>query len=133
MRKGSLGSPVEKMAQVLELVEWLKANHSPRLDVEEMLELNPDLTDASFPLIVVHGQDELEAQSRLVLEQVNDVTELDNSDLTSIPIVVSILPESAKTIAREVQYLLERHDITTSQLFFTIHRTLRWFPWRRIR
>ena len=125
IRKGTIEEPVEKMEEILSLLEWLGENYSPRLELEPLLDGNPNLVDTTFSVLSIHDDGLESSHSRIALDCVDDVTQLEASDLTSTPILINIDPKNMQRVSQEVPLLLGRRDVVPGQLFFRIHRAMR--------
>lgn len=125
LRKGSLGGPLEKMNEVCALLDWLKENYNEYFSYDELTNNNPELLDTAFPLLIVHGEEDAISSASMSDEYIDEVSRLNDTDLTNTPIIVNVTPETQRQLSREIQYLLARKDVDAKQLFFIIHRRLK--------
>lgn len=123
VHKTPLRDARSKKADVEKLLNWLRTVGNRQFAFSEMLKDHPDLFEASFPLIVVHGH-ETDAPEILSVEEIESVTDLENTDLTHTPIIYHVTPESWSQLKQDIRWLLSKDTVLAKQLFFVIHPSL---------
>ena len=124
IRKGSFQDATTKYNKIRELLEWLKNNPNNMFSYDAFLGSNTELSDTKFPLILLHGTAVGNPSPQVVLEPVDDIVELVESDLSRTPILIFISAATAKQVSSDLKQLLEMDGITSNQLFFKIDSLL---------
>ena len=128
--KGRIGGRNEKVSEINQLTEWLDENPNKRFDWQSFHDLNKELFEGVYPLVVVGNLPSLgnlQSSGGLFesiatsIDFVESANELRNTDLGSTPILVVVDKRSAKTLPRNLEGLLNRGDIKRNQLFFLIN------------
>lgn len=133
--KKEIADRIQKDAELDDLIKWMLDHKNTRFDAVELMKENSDLFDSSYPLIMMHGDDAEEinfGRIRVSGEVVNQVAELDKTDLTNTPIVFFLDRTTKGLLQGELRQLLNRSDVTEQQLFFMIHNALDFHKMERI-
>lgn len=116
-------SRMEKLAKVEELFDWLEANPNERFNFDETFGPKEYAVQEAYSCIVIDGdlnENSFNQQVKVAIERIDDVNELEETQLQQIPIVLCIDEDSKEDFKNKVRYLLSRKDVTKEQLFFVI-------------
>ena len=118
--KSEIESREDKVRRIKELLDWLNDDPYRKFDVKAFRRDNYDLFDEDYTYIVLHGEITDHRIDDVTVENVNNVKELESTDLTHTPILYYISAESVQYLSDELYYLKSRNDINDNQLFFYI-------------
>lgn len=121
--KNELESPVKKNKRITDILSWLENNRSRRFDYDAFMDENKELLDAPYSFITIHGGSisEIKLSDEIVsVENIEDVEELQNTDLTNTPILMYINSPDNIENRKELQSIICRDEINFRQLFFCI-------------
>ena len=117
-----------KKVELLEsLVEWLEKNQNRNFDFVKFREEHADCLNSSCVYIIFQGNELSTTEiddSRIDIEHVNVVDELNQTDLKNIPISIYIKEENIDSLQNNLEYFMDRNDVESTQLFFLIHPSL---------
>ena len=116
--KYELEDAYKKSNEILQLLSWLSENRNERFDYDQFRQDHTSLFDDPYPMIVVNGRDATIEGIPMSVEIVSSVGELQNTDLSSTPIVFYIDSKILAALRKEVENLLNRDDVVKGQLFF---------------
>ena len=120
-RKGGYKDVTTKMRGIAELLEWLNQHRNRRFDYEGFIDANSDALDCSMPYIIIQD-DPLHIELPFAnVEIVGSAYDLASTDLTHIPILITVDRTNRLIFRKELQHLLDRLDIEQRQLFILIH------------
>ena len=121
--KDTLEDRNTKIKELNDLQQWLKNNPSRLFDYAQFAEENRELLEGDYTYVTLNG-DGLDtgyfADKDIAVENIEDVSELDNTDLSGIPILLYISNTSALDLQKNILYLMKRKDVFPNQLFFMI-------------
>lgn len=123
--KNELESPDIKSNRIDDLVKWLEENPNRKFEYSAFRENNRELLEEPYRYILLHGNGidtSVLSDKKFVVESVDDINELDNTILDNTAIVFYI--DDKSPYRESLQYILERKDIKSYQLFFYIHSML---------
>ncbi len=116
-----------KLEKLADLLNWLSENQNGRFDYKQFREDHEDLFEGAYPFIVLQGRSldvSVYDNSEIAVEKIDKVEELDNTDLTSTPILVCISRSSLPDLQKNLRYLNSRIDVIPEQIFFYISQDL---------
>ncbi len=118
--KNALECREAKIDRIIELLEWLENNRFRHFDFEQFRIEHHDLVDIDFVCIVLHGDVEKPVLKNITIEKVDNVGELERTDLTHTPILYCLSNDSISMLSRDLNFFKRRKDVTSDQLFFCI-------------
>lgn len=125
--KNELDCRYSKMQLIIKLLKWLENNRNRRFDYELFMEKNEEIFHNYFNCVVINGfqnVDTLFKEYPIMVENVTDVHELDNTELFHTPLLICIEQDSVRNLKYNLKYLLLRKDVNQEQLFFIIQSSL---------
>ncbi len=126
--KNELDSPTTKNKGINDLIKWLEDNKNRRFDFNGFKEKHKELFDEPYTLITVNSKEKslsLEIDNETVhIENVDDISELTATDLTSTPLLLHIDTSDIIETRKIVQSIVARKDIYHKQIFFYIDPSL---------
>lgn len=123
----SLEDRITKQKRMDDLLIWLKEQPNDRFDYDAFRAENSEMFDDGYSYIYLHGRglDEAEFENIDVsVEYVDEASELNNTDLSNIPILIYITEKTLPTLSSELDYFECRDSVSENQLFFMIGGTL---------
>lgn len=111
---------IKKREEVSEVIRWLSSTPNRQFDFERFANANTDLITESFPLVMLFGSTSLDSNTPLSAEAIDDISELEATDLTNSPILVFITESTARKVREAVPWLIGRKDVSEEQLFFVL-------------
>lgn len=117
--KNKLGSREDKIKAIDELLKWLDENRYRKFDAEAFRQEHMELFEGDFHCIVIHGISRENVQN-ISAESVSDISELDEADLTHMPLLYCISEDTVSLLGYDMEFLLNRHDVTEEQVFFCL-------------
>ena len=121
--KNELDSREEKVRVLNRLMKWLWENPNRNFDVQSFTEENREYLEGHYPYIILHGQaDEtpILQKYRVSIENLDNLRELDQTDLSNTPIVYCLNGKTVPHLQSELAYLLKRQDVMEKQIFFSV-------------
>lgn len=120
----SMESRTEKLAEIIELNQWMEEHRNNRLDLETLKIENPDVFDNSHSIIII-GDTNLGEFSfdntNVSIEVISDINELDNTELKDIPMVIDAECFSIQDLQTILYSILEDNsDVTDNQFFIYV-------------
>lgn len=109
-----------KRSRIYKLLAWLKKEKNRQFDFEIFYSARQDVFEESFSCVVVRGIDELIEGLPFVIENVNSVEDLADTNLFGVPIVFVVEKDSAIVLKKDLEQILKRKDVAAKQLFFYI-------------
>ena len=126
--KNVIESPRKKNERIDLLLQWLRDNSNRRFDFEELISNNVELFENPYSYITLNGgamDSVILTGIEVPIENINDATELVNTDLTNTPIVFCINDDDDNGCFRKnLRIIQTREDVTEQQLFFYISPSL---------
>lgn len=125
--KNELEDPIKKNKRINELVKWLEENRNRRFDYDEFKDRYKETLDAPYTFITIHSSQVSEitlADEVISVENIDNVNELTNTDLTNTPIVMYIDSSDNIVNRKNLQSIICRGDIKHKQIFFCIKSSL---------
>ncbi|MDI9243258.1 hypothetical protein [Fusibacillus kribbianus] len=113
-----------KSKEIKELLEWLSINRNRQFDFDAFYDVNKDVFEETFTCVVVRGKEEVTEDLPFTLENIKSVDEIVGTNLTNVPVVFIIEPDTIQLFRRDLLSLTERKDIEQKQLFFFISPTM---------
>lgn len=127
IHEGSLEDRITKQKRMDDLLIWLEEQPNDRFDYDAFRAENSEMFDDGYSYIYLHGRclDEAEFENIDVsVEYVDEASELNNTDLSNIPILIYITEKTLPTLSSELDYFECRDSVSENQLFFMIGGTL---------
>ena len=113
----------DKLKELDSLINWLKENPNERFDFKGFYDEHEELFNGAYPFIILQGRS-LDASaydnSEISVEYIDDVNELDDTDLTSTPILICLTRSSLPDLQRNLRYITSRSDVIPEQIFFFV-------------
>lgn len=125
--KSELEDRDSKRLRIKELLKWLEDNPNRNFDNTQFRKDNEIFFDGAYSVVSIQGK---EADKPVIewapvsIEIIKDYHELDNTDLTYTPIVISVDEEIIPKLQHILRYLFDRQDVVVQQIFFRIRNTL---------
>ena len=119
--RNELQSRDEKLAGLQNLLIWMDQNQIAYHDNERFRRDNRKCFERVFTVQVLHGKFSEEfVYDGIIVSQdsVNDVGELENTNLHYTPIIICLSQDSLARLQNELNYLCRRSDVDADQLFF---------------
>lgn len=116
-----------KLDKLSDLLTWLKENRNHYFDYEQFRSDNEEIFNGAYPFIVIQGRGmDVSAydNSDIAVENIDQIEELNNTDLTSTPVLFYLDAESLPALQKNLKYIRNRKDVIPEQLFFNIHPQL---------
>lgn len=127
IHKNELNDRLIKDEQLNSLFQWMQDNANPRFDIDEFIKEHANIFDIYFPFILIHGleTDQIDFRKiKVAAEVVNQVAELDSTNLINTPILFFIDRKTLPLLQHELGVIMNRQDVEENQLFFYIHSAL---------
>lgn len=125
--KNELEDREVKLQRIEALLDWLADNPNRNFDNEQFRKENEILFDDDYSFVLIQGEhidlSKVEWADATV-EVITDVRELDNTDLTYTPIIISVDQNTIYNLQRTLKYLRRRRDVAAQQLFFIVDENL---------
>ena len=109
-----------KSNEIRELLEWFRVNRNRQFDFDAFYDENKNVFEETFSCVVVRGKDKVTEDLPFALENIKSVDEIVGTNLTYVPVVFIIEPDTIQLFRRDLLSLIERKDIEQKQLFFFI-------------
>lgn len=125
--KNELDCRYSKVQQIEKLLKWFEDNRNRKFDFESFMEENEELFHNGYNCVVINGfgnEEKLFEEYRVSIENVDDVHELDNTELFHTPLLLCIDDDSVGKLKDNLKYFFSRKDVDQEQLFFMIQSTL---------
>lgn len=125
--KNELNDRDSKIEKVEMLLNWLEENPNDRYDFEKKRREHDELFDGDYEFIVLHGRitDTAVLETRHIsIENVENIDELESTDLHNIPILYVVDPASVQLLKNDLRILEGRSDVAPDQIFFRISPSL---------
>lgn len=133
--KNELERPAIKKQRVEKILSWLADNPNRRFDYAGFVDQYKEVLDAPYSFITVNGGSVSEiilAEETVSIENIEDVNELLNTDLTNTPILMFINSPDNIENRKNLQSIICRDEINYKQLFFCIRPGLNQVQIKRI-
>lgn len=114
----------KKSEEIDDLLAWMKEHPNRRFDFEEFWANHREIFEGTYPYIIVNGSVLNIPDSSISVESIKDAEELDNTDLSSTPILFHIDEQTKDQFRKDLNLILNRKDVCSGQLFFLIDSTL---------
>ena len=127
VHKGCLEDRITKHKRMDDLLTWLQEKPNHRFDYDAFRAENSEFFDSGYSYIYLHGRGLEEAKLEdidLSVEYVDTVEELNNTDLSNIPILIYITENTLPMLPSELDYFKNRDSVSENQLFFMIGEML---------
>lgn len=125
--KNELDCRYSKVQQIEKLLKWFEDNRNRKFDYESFMEKNEELFHNSYNCVIINGfgnEENLFEEYRVSIENVDDVHELDNTELFHTPLLLCVDNDSVGKLKGNLKYFFSRKDVEQEQLFFMIQPTL---------
>ena len=132
IHKNELEGTETKCQEIDDLINWLRETPNRKFDFQAFFEEYGELFTGKYPYVVLGGSVAEEIHPQVGMEFLKDASELQNTVLTSTPILFYIDAESRQQAREDLQTILKRSDIQEKQLFFLIHPHLNAEPVKRV-
>lgn len=113
-----------KRNEINRTIDWLRSERNRQFDFDTFYDTNKGLFEETFSCVLIRGMDELAEDLSFTLENVKSVEEIENTNLTYVPVVFVVEESTMKRFRSELTELLARKDIEQKQLFFYISPNL---------
>lgn len=123
--KNELENVEIKSSEIDDLLQWLVDTPNRKFDYPKFKANYTEIFDSVYPYIVIRGNSPESIHTQIGIERISNAAELDNTLLTSTPILFFIDEESGKQFREDLRRLLKRKDVQKNQLFFMIHPQLK--------
>lgn len=134
-QRNELEGPVIKKQRIKNILSWLEGNPNRRFDYAGFMDQNKEVLDAPYSFITVNGGIVSEitlAEEKVSIENIENVSELLNTDLTNTPILMFIDSSDNIENRKNLQSIICRNEINYKQLFFCIRPSLNKMQIKRI-
>lgn len=124
--KNELDPRKVKLEYIDLLLSWLQTHQNRKFDYELFVQENNDTLETNFTCVLLNMETDVVFEDYPVsFESIDEIHDLDNTDLKNTPIVLSINNQSIKLLGKNVEYLLARKDVLASQIFFIVGDSLK--------
>lgn len=127
VHKNELDSRDVKVKKVHELIAWLSDNPNHRFEYEAFEKKNRDLKDGVYTFLIIQGRNvdtSSFVEKNMSFEYIEDIEQLDNTELSNTPILVCIDDDSVYNLQKNIEYIKNRIEIKDRQVFFSIDKNL---------
>lgn len=125
--KNELEERDEKRQRIKDLLDWLENNPNRNYDNNQFRKDNEILFDGAYSLISIQreGTEQHKIEwAPVSVEVINNVTELDNTDLSFTPVIINVDPDMISGLQKIIRYLRQRNDVVVQQVFFCLDEHL---------
>lgn len=122
-QKNELEDRDEKLQRIDNLLKWLEANPNKNFDNEKFRKENEILFEGAYNFVMVQGEQTEQPNiewTEASVETIGEVRELNNTDLTNMPIIICVDETTLNELQQIIKYFTRRQDANHSQLFFLI-------------
>ena len=123
--KDELECRERKIERICDFLNWINQNPYRKFDTKRFHLENHELFHPDFVCIVLHGDTDNPELKNISVEKVNNVSELDSTDLTHTPILYCIFQENASLLQKDLCFFQQRKDVSEEQIFFCIGENLK--------
>lgn len=109
-----------KSEEIDKLIKWLKNNPNRKFHFDEFWEMNSELFESTYPLVIINGDFSMDMDPSISIEKVKSAYELQNTNLTNIPVLFVVDALDLNQFRKELVLMLTRDDVLQEQLFFII-------------
>lgn len=123
VHKNELDGRDVKVQRIQEILEWMESKRNHRFDYESFIKKNGTLKDGVYTFIIIQGRNVDTSsfkEKNMSFEYIEDVTKLDDTELSNTPILLCIDKDSLSELQSNIGYIINRKDIQYRQLFFCI-------------
>ena len=125
--KSELENRDKKLQRIESLLNWLAENPNRNFDNDLFRKENELLFDGAYSFILIQGENvDLPkiGWADATIEVITDVRDLENTDLTFTPVVISVDQNTVYDLQRTLKYLKRRRDVVVQQVFFIVDETM---------
>jgi molybdopterin converting factor small subunit len=109
-----------KSSEISALLDWLENNPNRKFNFAGFREANARLFEDDYSYVVVQGTNFDNTFDNVTVENVSDVSELEQATLENMPILFYIDGQNRREFQKNLTELLKRADVKPEQLFFRI-------------
>lgn len=124
--KSELEDRETKLQRIEALLAWLSENPNENFDNELFRKDNALLFDGAYSFVVIQSEDTEQPDVQwtdATIEVVKDVRELNNTDLTFTPIIISLNENMLPVLQRTIRYLSRKKEVDDQQIFFKLENS----------
>jgi hypothetical protein len=118
--KNELESVERKSVEISALLDWLAKNPNRKFDFADFRETNAHIFENSCSYVVVQGTNFVNTFDGVTVENVSDISELEQAALENTPILFYINEQNRREFRKNLTKLLKRTDVESEQLFFKV-------------
>lgn len=125
--KNELDDRKTKTDKIDKLLQWFQDNPNRKFDFHTFMNTNEELFNGNYVCVLLNGRasmSEVFGEYKVSLENIENVEELDNTDLFHTPILIRLDEQSLTEIKKNLRYFFNRKDACQEQLFFIIYPPL---------
>lgn len=119
----TMESRIEKLGRIEALNSWLKENRNPNFDFDDYMQSHQEVFDDEYHMVIIGDVNVGEFKfhdTKVSMEIIGNVSELDNTNLKDIAIILEVERFPLKTLQSDVLKLIGRDDVDKKQVFFYI-------------
>lgn len=121
--KNELEERDTKRQRIKGLLKWLENNPNNNFDNDQFRADNEILFDGAYSVIVIQRESAPQPViewAPVSVEVIKSVFELDNTDLTNTPIIISLDDNMISELQGALRYMQNRQDVAVQQVFFIL-------------
>jgi hypothetical protein len=122
--KNELECVERKSAEIADLLAWFEHNPNRKFAFAEFRQIHAPLFDTDYSFVIVQGPPCDPAFDEITIENVSDISELEQAALENTPILFYINERNRMEFVRNLTDMLKRDDVGPEQLFFCINPDL---------
>lgn len=119
--KNELESRASKVKKIDNTLQWLKENQNRNFDLVSTISSNKALLEDNYSYVIIKGSHidtSSLAENDITAVKLDDVSELELTDLHYTPILFCINPRNMRSFQKDLISLLNRSDTQINQFFF---------------
>jgi hypothetical protein len=122
--KNELECVERKSVEIADLLAWFENNPNRKFTFADFRQTNAPLFDTGYSFVIVQGPPCEPVFDEVTIENVPDISELEQAVLENTPILFYINEQNRREFRNNLTNILKHGDVGTEQLFFCINPDL---------
>ena len=121
--KNELDCRLAKTEKIDELLKWFEENPNRKFDFQIFKEQNEELFNSDYVCVVLNapaGTHELGVKYAVSIENIESVSELNNTSLLHTPIIIWLDESTLINMKSNLKYFFNRKDVQHNQIYFWV-------------
>lgn len=121
--KNELDCRLAKTEKIDELLKWFEENPNRKFDFQIFKEQNEELFNSDYVCVALNapaGTHELGVKYAVSIENIESVSELNNTSLLHTPIIIWLDENTLTNMKSNLKYFFNRKDVQHNQIYFWI-------------